>query len=214
MLLEEKNAIIFGAGAAHGGAVARTFAREDANVFLAGLTRDSLEKVAGNIEAGDGSAEVAVLDALDEKAVEEHAREAAAEADSIGHPLRRAADPAGRHGGGRLHPSHNHRHHQLHHRPDCRRRMIGWGSGLILALDSESAHGSSMMGSPGLADAATVTFIRNLAAELGPHGACGGIWIAGLPETLSQKMARGTRVVRQGHQDPGGISIKMSSPER
>jgi enoyl-[acyl-carrier-protein] reductase (NADH) len=43
-----------------------------------------------------------------------------------------------------------------------------------------------MMGSTGLADAATDTLIRNLAAEIGPYGVrVLGIWTAGLPETLS-----------------------------
>jgi NAD(P)-dependent dehydrogenase (short-subunit alcohol dehydrogenase family) len=36
MLLENKNAIIYGAGGGIGGGVARTFAREGANLFLAG----------------------------------------------------------------------------------------------------------------------------------------------------------------------------------
>jgi NAD(P)-dependent dehydrogenase (short-subunit alcohol dehydrogenase family) len=39
MLLENKNAIIYGGGGGIGGGVARTFAREGANVFLAGRTR-------------------------------------------------------------------------------------------------------------------------------------------------------------------------------
>jgi len=47
------------------------------------------------------------------------------------------------------------------------------------------------MGSTGPADAATESFMRYLAAELGPHGVrvC-GIWTAGVAETLSKdKMA-------------------------
>ena len=36
MLLENKNAIVYGAGGGIGGGVARTFAREGARVFLAG----------------------------------------------------------------------------------------------------------------------------------------------------------------------------------
>jgi NADP-dependent 3-hydroxy acid dehydrogenase YdfG len=83
MLLENKTAIIYGAGGAIGGAVARTFAREGASAFLAGRTREPLEAVAKDIKAADGSAEVAVLDALDEQAVEEHAREVAEKAGSI-----------------------------------------------------------------------------------------------------------------------------------
>jgi NAD(P)-dependent dehydrogenase (short-subunit alcohol dehydrogenase family) len=38
MLLENKNAVIYGAGGGIGGGVARTFAREGARVFLAGAT--------------------------------------------------------------------------------------------------------------------------------------------------------------------------------
>ena len=36
MLLEGKNAVVYGAGGSVGGAVARTFAREGARVFLTG----------------------------------------------------------------------------------------------------------------------------------------------------------------------------------
>ena len=39
MLLEHKNAVIYGAGGAVGGGIARTFAREGARVFLTGRTR-------------------------------------------------------------------------------------------------------------------------------------------------------------------------------
>jgi 3-oxoacyl-[acyl-carrier protein] reductase len=39
MLLENKNAVIYGAGGVIGGAVARKFAHEGARVFLAGRTR-------------------------------------------------------------------------------------------------------------------------------------------------------------------------------
>jgi NAD(P)-dependent dehydrogenase (short-subunit alcohol dehydrogenase family) len=38
MLLENKNAIVYGGGGAIGGAVARAFAREGAKVFLASKT--------------------------------------------------------------------------------------------------------------------------------------------------------------------------------
>lgn len=73
-LLENKNAVIYGAGGAIGGGVARKFASEGARVFLTGRTRESLDKVAKEITAAGGQAEVAVVDALDEQAVDEHAR--------------------------------------------------------------------------------------------------------------------------------------------
>ena len=82
-LLTDKTAIIYGAGGGLGGGVARTFAREGARVFLAGRTREPLEAVAADIEAAGGGAEVAVLDALDERAVDDHAGAVAAKAGGI-----------------------------------------------------------------------------------------------------------------------------------
>lgn len=83
MLLEGKNAVIYGGGGSIGGAVARAFGREGSNVFLAGRTRTKLQEVAGEIRSAGGVAEIAEVDALDEKAVDEHADTVAAEAGSI-----------------------------------------------------------------------------------------------------------------------------------
>ena len=83
MLLEDKNAVIYGGGGSIGGAVARAFAREGAKVFLAGRTRAKLEEVAQEIRSAGGVAETAQVDALDEKAVDEHADAVAAEAGGI-----------------------------------------------------------------------------------------------------------------------------------
>ena len=83
MLLENKNAVIYGGGGTIGGAVARAFAREGAKVFLAGRTGAKLEEVAEEIRSAGGAVETAEVDALDEKAVDEHADAVAAEAGSI-----------------------------------------------------------------------------------------------------------------------------------
>ncbi len=72
MLLEGKNAIIWGGGGAIGGAVARAFAREGARVHLCGRTSTALDSVAGEIRAAGGLAETAIVDALDETQVAEH----------------------------------------------------------------------------------------------------------------------------------------------
>ena len=69
MLLEGKNAVIYGGGGAIGGAVARAFAREGATVFLAGRTVEKLEAVAADVRAAGGEAEVAAVDALDAAAM-------------------------------------------------------------------------------------------------------------------------------------------------
>src|SRR5215213_1607653 len=83
MILENKNAVIYGGGGAIGSAVARAFAREGARVFLVGRTREKLDTVAEKIRSAGGMAEVAEVDALDERAVDEHADAVAASAGSI-----------------------------------------------------------------------------------------------------------------------------------
>ncbi|MFZ0215027.1 MAG: SDR family oxidoreductase, partial [Candidatus Dormiibacterota bacterium] len=69
------------------------------------------------------------------------------------------------------------------------KRMVEQGGGVILHLNSGSGDGAHPgMGSTGPADAATESFMRYLAAEVGPHGVrvC-GIWTAGVHETLSKE---------------------------
>jgi 3-oxoacyl-[acyl-carrier protein] reductase len=83
MLLENKNAVIYGGGGSIGGAVARAFAREGARVFLAGRTLATLDEVAEEIRSAGGVAKTAQVDALDEKAVDEHADAVAAQAGGI-----------------------------------------------------------------------------------------------------------------------------------
>src|SRR5216683_2396925 len=59
MLLTNKNAVIYGAGGAIGGAIARAFAREGAKVFLTGRRLASVDAVASDIFAAGGVAETA-----------------------------------------------------------------------------------------------------------------------------------------------------------
>jgi 3-oxoacyl-[acyl-carrier protein] reductase len=83
VLLEDKNAVIYGAGGSIGGAAARAFAREGAKVHLAGRTLESLEEVAEEIRSAGGVAETARVDAIDEQAVDRHADAVAASAGGI-----------------------------------------------------------------------------------------------------------------------------------
>ena len=80
MLLKDMNAVIYGGGGSIGGAVARAFAREGANVFLAGRTRAKLEEASDEIRSSGGVAETAQVDALDGRAVDGHADAVAASA--------------------------------------------------------------------------------------------------------------------------------------
>lgn len=201
-LLQGKAAIVYGGGGGIGTGVARTFAREGARVFLAGRTRKALEAVARDIISDGGSAKVAVVDALDEQAVDDHLRDVASEAGSVdvsfnlisrgdmqGTPLvEMKADDL-------LRAVVNGLRSNFLTARAAGRRMIEQGSGVILHLNSASgAAAMPGMGSTGPADAATEAFMRYLAAELGPHGirVC-GIWTAGVAETLSREKHRGRR---------------------
>jgi NAD(P)-dependent dehydrogenase (short-subunit alcohol dehydrogenase family) len=83
MLLQNKNAVIYGGSGAIGGAVARVFAREGARVFIAGRTQSRLDAVAAEIAAAGGDIETAQTDVFDQRAVEQHADAVAVKAGSI-----------------------------------------------------------------------------------------------------------------------------------
>lgn len=71
-MLTNKNAVIYGAGGAIGGAIARAFAREGARVFLTGRNLSKVDAVTKEIMAAGGKSESAQVDALDEQAVDRH----------------------------------------------------------------------------------------------------------------------------------------------
>lgn len=83
MLLDGKQAVIYGGGGNIGGAVAMAFAREGATVHLAGRTGSKLERVAADVRAAGGTATVAEVDALDERSVDVHADGVVADAGSL-----------------------------------------------------------------------------------------------------------------------------------
>jgi NAD(P)-dependent dehydrogenase (short-subunit alcohol dehydrogenase family) len=194
-LLENKNAIVYGAGGGIGGGVARTFAREGARVFLVGRTRQSLDKVAADIKADGGAAEVAVLDALDERAVDEHVGHVAkAGSVDISFNLITRGDVqqiplVDMTTADLMRAVTNGLSSNFITARAAARHMIKQGSGVVLHLNSGSARGSMpMMGSTGPADAAIETFMRYLAAEIGPHGVrVVGLYTAGVADTLTRE---------------------------
>ena len=82
-LLQGKRAIVFGAGGSIGSEVAKAFASEGAEVFLAGRSEVGVKVVAKEIAAAGGQARPDVVDALDEPAVEAYIRSVAQEAGGI-----------------------------------------------------------------------------------------------------------------------------------
>jgi len=178
VLLESKNAIVYGAAGAIGGAVARAFARDGARVFLAGRTPATLEEVAADIGAHGGKAEVAQVDAMDKAAVDAHADRVAAAAGRIDVSFNAVAVPA------------------LQGVPLtemsvedflgpitglCRtnfltataaaRHMVAQGGGVIVTLSASSAKETRhQMGGFSLANAAIEALTRTLAGEIGRRG--------------------------------------------
>jgi NAD(P)-dependent dehydrogenase (short-subunit alcohol dehydrogenase family) len=193
MLLEGKNCIIYGGGGSIGSGVARTFAREGARLFLVGRTRETLAAVAA--ELGD-AAEVAVLDARDGAAVDEHVREVAARAGSVdvsfnlvtrddvqGIPLVDMSwDDFNS-------PVQNGLQANFNTATSAARVMAAQGGGVILTVTSGSSKGLHPgMGGTGPADAAIETFLRYLAAETGAQGVrVLAIHTAGVQETLTSR---------------------------
>ncbi|TCC28041.1 SDR family NAD(P)-dependent oxidoreductase [Kribbella speibonae] len=172
MMLNDKQAIVYGAAGPIGGAVAKAFAAEGATVHLAGRTAERLEKVADEIRAAGGKTEIAVVDALDERSVDDHAA-AVGRIDIsfnlIGHvqhfgtPLidMSLADVEG--------PVRNMlRTFYLTSRAAAR-RMVEQGSGVILTF---GGNGDPManLGAFQAGFGAVEALRRSLACELGPHG--------------------------------------------
>jgi NAD(P)-dependent dehydrogenase (short-subunit alcohol dehydrogenase family) len=176
-LLLDKTAVVYGGGGGIGGAVARAFAREGAKVFLAGRTLAKVEAVARGLVAAGGVAEAARVDALDERAVTEHADSVARKAGRIdvlfnaigmedvqGTPLLDMPLEDF------LHPITVAMRSQFLTARAVARRMVEKGSGVILTLVAGPPEALPYLGGFGPACEAIQGLWRGLAAELGPRG--------------------------------------------
>ncbi|MBI1881239.1 MAG: SDR family oxidoreductase [Chloroflexi bacterium] len=198
MLLKNKNAVIYGAGGAIGGAVARAFAREGAKLFLVGRTLAKVEAVAQEISATGGVAEAAQVEALDEQAVEKHIRDVAKRAGSIdllfnaigmediqGTPLLDMSldDFA--------HPVIIATRTQFLTARAAARHMVKQGAGVILTITAVPDPAPNVGGFD-VACAAIEGLWRSFAAELGPQGIRFGVLRSpGSPDTPAvQEMFR------------------------
>lgn len=82
-MLAKKNAVVYGVGESLGGAVAKAFAAAGARVFLTARKKENAERIAKQIRAAGGQAEVDELDALSEEAVNDHAARVAKTAGTL-----------------------------------------------------------------------------------------------------------------------------------
>jgi 3-oxoacyl-[acyl-carrier protein] reductase len=193
MLLEDRNAVIYGGGGSIGGAVARAFAREGARVFLAGRTEATLEAVAQDIRAAGGAAETAEVDALDEAAVDAHADAVAAQAGSldisfnlITHPATHGTPLAGMAVDDFMASVTTAVRTTFLTARAAARHMIRQESGVILAFGgSGDPMRDYCIGGTQVAFEAIEAMRRQLAAELGSHGIrVVTLRTGGVPESL------------------------------
>lgn len=180
MMLQNKVAVIYGAGGSIGGTVARAFAREGARVFLTGRRRGPVDAVASDIVSAGGFAEAAQVDAVDEQAIEAHLQSVidstgrvdisfnaigVPDTDIVGVPLveldaRRFLEPIATYAMSYFLTS------RL-----AARRMIASKSGVIMTVSAlMSRQGTLGVGGYGPAMAAKEALTRSLSIELAPHG--------------------------------------------
>ena len=167
-------------------------------MFLAGRTPATLEAVADEIRSAGGAAEAAQVDALDERAVDEHADAVAAQAGGIdisfnliAHPYTHGVALAEMAVDDFLAPVQTAARTTFLTARAAARHMIPRRSGVILAFggpgDRSGPQRDYYLGGTQVAFDAIETMRRQLAVELGPHGirvltlASGGV-----PETLPE----------------------------
>jgi NAD(P)-dependent dehydrogenase (short-subunit alcohol dehydrogenase family) len=192
-LLQDKNAVVYGAGGAVGGAVARAFAKEGARVFLAGRTLESLEAVAAEMAAAGGRADVARVDAVDEAAVDGHVDAVVEEAggidvsfNAIGHDDVHGPMLLDMPYEDFVRPVVTAMRAQFLTARAAARHMVGRGSGVIMAITATTARMAIPgIGGTGVTFDAIESLCRQWACELGPKG-IRVVWLqtTGLPEGL------------------------------
>ena len=194
MRLNNKVAVIYGAGGAIGSAVARAFAREGAELFLAGRHLTPVNAVAKEVVAAGGHAEAAEVNALDEQAVDRHLQSVLDKAGCIDISFNAVGIPNTKIQGVPLVeldveqfalPITTYARSYFLTARLAARRMVANRSGVIMTVTSiPSRTGIPLVGGLGPAMAAVEQITRNLSAELAPHGIrVVGLRPQGMPET-------------------------------
>ena len=211
MLLDGKNAVIYGGGGAVGSAVATAFAREGASVFLAGRTLGKLNAVVEDIHASGGVAEATVVDALDKESVESHLDEVVRRAGGIDISFN-LIDLGDSHGAPLVEMTQEHFILPIGNAMKTQfltisvsaRHMTEKRSGVILAITAQAGRKPyPNSGGFGVACAAIEGLCRQFAAELGPQG----IRVICLRSSGSPD-APGVEAAMRVHAESAGISLK------
>jgi NAD(P)-dependent dehydrogenase (short-subunit alcohol dehydrogenase family) len=180
MMLKDKVAVIYGAGGAVGGAVARAFAREGADLFLTGRQLAPVDAVAKDVVSAGGSVEAAEVDTLDERAVDGHLQSVIDKAGRVDISFNAVGIPNTKILGVPLVeldvdqfalPITAYTTSYFLTARTAARRMVPNGSGVIMTVTAiHSRTGIPLVGGYGPAMAAKEALTRDLSAELAPHG--------------------------------------------
>jgi len=209
MMLKDKVAVIYGAGGAIGGAVARAFASEGASVFLTGRLRAPVDAVAEDIVSAGGSAEAATIDAIDEQAVDKHLQYVIDQAGRVDISFNAVGVPDTKILGVPLVeldveqfslPITTYTTSYFLTARLAARHMIPNKSGVIMTVTALlSRTGTPLVGGYGPAQAAKEALTRSLSAELAPQGIrVVGLRPQAMPETDSIREAFEPRAVAMG----------------
>ena len=209
MMLNDKVAVIYGAGGAIGGAVALAFARQGAKVFLTGRRLEAVEAVAQDVISAGGSAEAVEVDALDEQAVDKHLRSVINKAGRLDISFNAVGIPDATILGTPLLeldveqftlPIATYTRSYFLTARLAARHMVSNESGVIMRVTAlHSRTGIPLVGGYGPAMAAMEALTRDLSAELAPQGIrVVGLRPQAMPETGTIKEAFAPRAKASG----------------
>jgi 3-oxoacyl-[acyl-carrier protein] reductase len=178
MILQNKNAVIYGAAGSLGSTVARAFAKAGGKVFLSGRNLHNVQKLADEIISAGGQAEASKVDALNEMEIDIYMRQVAGKAktidisfDAIDYQVIQNIPLVDMSVDDFVQPiTLTMKSHFLTARAAAR-EMIKQGSGLILTLTATPGGiGYPYTGGFAAACCAVESFSRNLASEVGTYG--------------------------------------------
>lgn len=178
MMLQNKNAIVYGAGSSLGGAVAQSLAAAGATVFVTNKNLLIARQIADKIIAAGGKADAGMVDAMDEGSIKKHIEYVQDKAGTVdisfnligiknvqNIPLIDMSLQDF------VSPVHDAMHTQFLTMTAAGRIMKNQKSGVILSLTATpGGTGYAMVGGFGPVCCAIESLSRDLAAELGPFG--------------------------------------------